>query len=1113
MAERPRGALGRMRSFMTSLGSAGSNKSDKESDKVIDSSKSGKEFGEKSSKRFGISDEHAEILMSFIPDTLASGIYHNIRVGAKIEAHSRTFKGIVMIVDISGFTKLSGAFCAKGKDGIDGLQKIVNGFMGLLVREVYKYGGDVIKFAGDALICIFEPDPAYTGDMALLRPCIKSSLCAWNLKEESYASELTVHIGIAMGDICFGMLGGHCGRWEFLISGNCISELSECLHDAPSKNVAVTQTFYETLTNLLVVGQESKYETEGFEIQGEVLPSTNVKINRVDYSGIFGEDAAVVVNTANMNSELDLSAVTLREYQHIPPDLDTLEDRTEFGLQVMPYVPLPVTEALHSDSFDFIAELREVTTVFIKWENYSNSEHSDLLSLQRPFFAAQEIINLAGGFLRQFLVDDKGCVLIAMWGVPAAAFPDNCIRALWATVTMCQKLKQFHMPLSCGLTTGNVYCGTVGSPLRQEYAAIGDVVNLSARLMSSANESILIDENTYVRLPEQIQLYLEGLPEIKVKGKDAPIKPFRYKNMDNTFDFKDINFSLESFPIRQGCIDAFTPGLQYLNTTKDENPSKFKLSNYLDAHIHGKPKVVPHFVLVEGPAGTGRGRSLSWLKHNADVIPGVKVILVTLGKMDGATDYAFWARVFRQYLQEHNFDDPERQENEINSLLKDMYPLDKEGRERVAYPAMVQALGVTSPLRNGRPTPPRPIPPRQLRPVVLDIIVRILSRQTTLIMVENAHYVDSQSFEIIHDCVDLELRTLFVFAALPVSVGSHNSISSKIGLGEDVGAPNIKSVEKYYNRLIQYKTCHHVILSQYTFTEMKVYLAHSLKVKAIALPKGLDVLVFQLSGGNPLWVSEICEYIRSHSVNEFMKAMTGHEFDASSEDSIITSSKAITTGRRPSSASVTQSLKAITKQLNFHFDLSFVTPSSIRSVREEDVGGGSSRYDSASSRLLTGRSSVAAGGMQLALQTINESEPQDDIAASNNHTHAEGVSGNKLSFLIVCRFAKLRNESQTVCRSASIIGQEFTDDVLKSVTPIKLHRKLPGILKGLIRSNWITHTEEKTRKGVAYTVYTFTHPLVYSSIYDLTPKGLRQAVHLNIATVCTNTNSYLIVIV
>jgi hypothetical protein len=30
-----------------------------------------------------------------------------------------------------------------------------------------------------------------------------------------------------------------------------------------------------------------------------------------------------------------------------------------------------------------------------------------------------------GAFIRQFLVDDKGCVLIALWGVPSASYVDN----------------------------------------------------------------------------------------------------------------------------------------------------------------------------------------------------------------------------------------------------------------------------------------------------------------------------------------------------------------------------------------------------------------------------------------------------------------------------------------------------------------------------------------------------------------------------------------------------------------------------------------------------------------------------------------------------------------
>lgn len=63
-------------------------------------------------------------------------------------------------------------------------------------------------------------------------------------------------------------------------------------------------------------------------------------------------------------------------------------------------------------------------------------------------------------------------------------------------------------PVSCsiGVTTGKVFCGAVGSHIRREYALIGDVVNLSARLMGKAGDGgILCDLPTFKEAQQSIK--------------------------------------------------------------------------------------------------------------------------------------------------------------------------------------------------------------------------------------------------------------------------------------------------------------------------------------------------------------------------------------------------------------------------------------------------------------------------------------------------------------------------------------------------------------------------------------------------------------------------------
>jgi len=136
------------------------------------------------------------------------------------------------------------------------------------------------------------------------------------------------------------------------------------------------------------------------------------------------------------------------------------------------------------------------------------------------------------GTIAQLLGDG----VLAFFGAPLA-HEDDAERAMRAACdildamqTYANELRAKHrvenFQMRIGLNTGLVVVGNIGSDLHMEYLAIGDTVNLAARIQSAADaNTILISESTH-RLA--VNLFdFEDKGKIAVKGKAEPIQVYR----------------------------------------------------------------------------------------------------------------------------------------------------------------------------------------------------------------------------------------------------------------------------------------------------------------------------------------------------------------------------------------------------------------------------------------------------------------------------------------------------------------------------------------------------------------------------------------------------------
>ncbi len=402
-------------------------------------------------------------------------------IGDAYQQQQRTgqFAAFSLFVDISGFTKLTETLMQHQKDGAEILTAALNRIFQPLVTAVYSRGGFITNFAGDAFTALFPYTAPATTDNALAAVgtalFIRQFFAESGLITTPYGDfQLAVKVGLAMGTSDWGMLGTlpepdqpHLtdGRATFFFRGTAVDTCAAAEHHADKGDIIIAHIVLPFLSTT---------------VQCTPLPTAD------DHSL--------------------LHAATHLPPPPNPPVADIPRDLLS---------PFVLDAVLDLTAGNVRGEFRHIAVAFLSFDEPTDDARLDTFTS-----TVLDLTYSYGGYFNKIDFGDKGGVMLMLFGAPVAH--ENTVERA-TDFLLALRQHDTNMAWRAGLTSGVVYAGILGGTERHEYTAIGDVVNLAARLMMKAPWGAVWLSEPVAQQLQAANYQTESLGDFTFKGKGNPI--------------------------------------------------------------------------------------------------------------------------------------------------------------------------------------------------------------------------------------------------------------------------------------------------------------------------------------------------------------------------------------------------------------------------------------------------------------------------------------------------------------------------------------------------------------------------------------------------------------
>lgn len=354
----------------------------------------------------------------------------------------------------------------RGKEGAEVLSGILNTLFEDLIEAVYSRGGIISTFAGDAFTVLFPGEDKRTSAYAAAYSALafQRFFARHGRQETRFGSfQLAAKVGLGLGEVKYGILGTK-GLRAYYYRGEAVTACATA---------------------------------EAYASPGMIV-ATNV------FCQAFHADDLELKATAEGFSQV----LSLRRPEIDPPTPSAPDVSSEVLAEFFPQAVINFAET---------GEFRRVVSIFLSLQEPEGHTQLDTL-----IGGIRQTASEYGAYFNSLDFGDKGCTVLILFGAPVS-HEDDSGRAGACALAIRDKLGQ---AVRGGITTGTVYAGMVGSQRRSTYTVLGDVINLSARLMMSADPGeLLFDEGVLQSLPSSYESEAAGARQFK--GIATPVSVFR----------------------------------------------------------------------------------------------------------------------------------------------------------------------------------------------------------------------------------------------------------------------------------------------------------------------------------------------------------------------------------------------------------------------------------------------------------------------------------------------------------------------------------------------------------------------------------------------------------